>query len=337
MSDMNVTIYDIAKKCHVSIATVSRVLNGNSRVSEKTRRMVLDTMKDMGYTPNPFARGLGLDSMKIVGVLCTSLTDTFFASAVSLIEDGMRQHHFDIMLSCTGPDTGHNSPYITSLVNKHVDGLITVGTVFSSEQDIAVLATAAKKIPVLTINCDYHLPGLYSIVCNEAEGMRWLIHTLSGQHCRSIAYLYNVRTYSGRHKLQGLRQGLKDMGIKEDPALIQQVPLSLEGAEKAIAHLISRSIPFDAIVTSEDILAVGAQRAALENGRYVPVVGWNNSILAACATPTLSSIDNRLDSLCASAVQSMIQLLSRQDQPVPVRTEFSAILVERESFQTKKE
>lgn len=78
MSDMNVTIYDIAKKCHVSIATVSRVLNGNSRVSEKTRRMVLDTMKDMGYTPNPFARGLGLDSMKIVGVLCTSLTDAFF-------------------------------------------------------------------------------------------------------------------------------------------------------------------------------------------------------------------------------------------------------------------
>lgn len=77
MSDMNVTIYDIARKCHVSIATVSRVLNGNSRVSEKTRRLVLDTMKDMGYTPNPFARGLGLDSMKIVGVLCTSLTDAF--------------------------------------------------------------------------------------------------------------------------------------------------------------------------------------------------------------------------------------------------------------------
>ena len=150
MSDMNVTIYDIAKKCHVSIATVSRVLNGNSRVSEKTRRMVLDTMKDMGYTPNPFARGLGLDSMKIVGVLCTSLTDAFFASAVSLIEDGMRQHHFDIMLSCTGPDTGHNSPYITSLVNKHVDGLITVGTVFSSEQDIVVLATAAQST-VITI------------------------------------------------------------------------------------------------------------------------------------------------------------------------------------------
>ena len=337
MSDMNVTIYDIAKKCHVSIATVSRVLNGNSRVSEKTRRIVLDAIKDMGYTPNPFARGLGLDSMKIVGVLCTSLTDAFFARAVSLIEDGMRQHHFDIMLSCTGPNTGHNSPYITGLVNKHVDGLITVGTVFSSEPDIAALTAAAGKIPVLTINCDYHQPGIYSIVCNEAEGMRRLVHTLARQHCRHIAYLYDVRTYSGRHKLQGLRQGLKELGIKENPALIQQVSPNLEGAEKAIENLVSRNVPFDAIVTSEDILAVGAQRAALENGRYVPVIGWNNSILATCATPTLSSIDNRLDSLCASAVQSMTQLLSGQDQPVPVRTEFSAILVERESFQTKKE
>ena len=130
---------------------------------------------------------------------------------------------------------------------------------------------------------------------------------------------------------------MKELGIKENPALIQQVSLNLEGAEKAIENLVSRNVPFDAIVTSEDILAVGAQRAALENGRYVPVIGWNNSILATCATPTLSSIDNRLDSLCASAVQSMTQLLSGQDQPVPVRTEFSAILVERESFQTKKE
>lgn len=61
---MNITIYDIAQKCHVSIATVSRVLNGSSRVSEKTRAKVLQVMKEMGYKPNPFARGLGLDSMK---------------------------------------------------------------------------------------------------------------------------------------------------------------------------------------------------------------------------------------------------------------------------------
>ena len=82
---MNITIYDIAQKCGVSIATVSRVLNGSSRVSEKTRARILEVMKDMGYKPNPFARGLGLDSMKIVGVICTDVADIFYARAVSLL------------------------------------------------------------------------------------------------------------------------------------------------------------------------------------------------------------------------------------------------------------
>lgn len=96
---MNITIYDIAQKCNVSIATVSRVLNGSTRVSEKTRAKVLQVMKEMGYKPNPFARGLGLDSMKIVGVICTDVADIFYAHAVSLLEDGLRKHHFDVMLS----------------------------------------------------------------------------------------------------------------------------------------------------------------------------------------------------------------------------------------------
>ena len=106
---MNITINDIAQKCNVSIATVSRVLNGSTRVSEKTRAKVLQVMKEMGYKPNPFARGLGLDSMKIVGVICTDVADIFYAHAVSLLEDGLRKHHFDVMLSNTGSDTGNTS------------------------------------------------------------------------------------------------------------------------------------------------------------------------------------------------------------------------------------
>ena len=136
---MNITIYDIAQKCNVSIATVSRVLNGSTRVSEKTRAKVLQVMKEMGYKPNPFARGLGLDSMKIVGVICTDVADIFYAHAVSLLEDGLRKHHFDVMLSNTGSDTGHNGKYISAMADKHVDAIITIGTPFSSESDIRQL------------------------------------------------------------------------------------------------------------------------------------------------------------------------------------------------------
>lgn len=327
---MNITIYDIAQKCNVSIATVSRVLNGSSRVSEKTRTRVLQTMKDMGYNPNPFARGLGLDSMKIIGVLCTDVADIFYAHAVSLIEDALRTHHFDVMLSNTGNDNGRSSKYITELTAKHVDAIIIIGTPFSTEGDIRQLCKTAESIPVITINSDYHQPNMYSVVCNEKEGMRQVVHALAAKRCQSILYLYDALTYSGRHKLDGFRQGLHDQGLRDQTERILQVPKNLEGAEAAIDKVVTKKIFFDAIVASEDVLAVGAQRAALRHGRYVSVVGCNNSILAQCATPTISSLDNKLHSLCTAAVNIIIELMAGKD--VPIRTEFNAELVERESF-----
>lgn len=331
---MNVTIYDIAKKCGVSIATVSRVLNGSTRVSEKTRTKVLENMKEMGYKPNPFARGLGLDSMKIIGVICTDVADIFYAHAVSLLEDGLRQHHFDVMLSNTGANTGHNGKYITDMAAKHVDAIITIGTPFSSEEDIRLLAKTARQIPVVTINSDYHQPNMYSVVCNEREGMYAVVQGLAKKGIHSILYIYDALTYSGIHKLDGFRQGVRDFHLDDRVELIQQIPRTLEDTEALIDHLVHSTISFDAIVTSEDIFAVGAQRAALRNGKAVPVIGCNNSILAQCATPTITSLDNKLSSLCSAAVNIVTDLTEKGPEATPVRTEFSAELVERESFRT---
>ena len=80
-------IYDISEKAGVSIATVSRVLNGNANVSEKTRKKVLDVMERYGYTPNAFARGLGLNSMKTIGLLCTDSSNIFQAKANALVHE----------------------------------------------------------------------------------------------------------------------------------------------------------------------------------------------------------------------------------------------------------
>lgn len=329
---MNITIYDIAQKCHVSIATVSRVLNGSSRVSEKTRAKVLKVMKEMGYKPNPFARGLGLDSMKIIGVICTDVADIFYAHAVSLLEDGLRKHHFDVMLSNTGSDTGHNGKYISDMAGKHVDAIITIGTPFSSESDVRLLCETARQIPVITINSDYHQPRMYSVVCNERDGMKDVVSALASKGCQHILYIYSSLTYSGRHKLDGFRQGLKDVNHPHAPELIQRIPRTLADTEALIDRLTAEKVDFDAIVTSDDIFAVGAQRAALRHGRKIPVVGCNNSILAQCATPTITSLDNKLSNLCTAAVNIVTELTTKGSEAVPIRTEFNAELVERESF-----
>ena len=163
---MNITIYDIAQKCHVSIATVSRVLNGSSRVSEKTRAKVLQVMKEMGYKQSVCTRiGPGFHEnhrrhlyRRRRYLLC---------HAVSLLEDGLRQHHFDVMLSNTGSDNGHNGKYISDMTGKHVDAIITIGTPFSSESDVRLLCETARQIPVITINSDYHQP-----VCTASSVMK---------------------------------------------------------------------------------------------------------------------------------------------------------------------
>ncbi len=79
-------IYDVSKHAGVSIATVSRVLNGNPNVSEKTRNKVLNVMAELGYTPNVFARGLGLNTMQTIGIMCSDSSDPYLANAIYYLE-----------------------------------------------------------------------------------------------------------------------------------------------------------------------------------------------------------------------------------------------------------
>ena len=98
------TIYDISKMAGVSIATVSRVLNGNTNVTPKTKKKVLDIIEQSGYTPNAFARGLGLNSMNTIGILCADSSDLYLAKAIYHIERNLRAGGYNSILCCTGYD-----------------------------------------------------------------------------------------------------------------------------------------------------------------------------------------------------------------------------------------
>ena len=88
------TIYDISEKAGVSIATVSRVLNDSGKVSEMTRKKVLDVIQQYGYTPNAFARGLGLNTMKTIGIMCADSSDLYLAKGIYHIEQKLRANGY---------------------------------------------------------------------------------------------------------------------------------------------------------------------------------------------------------------------------------------------------
>ena len=91
------TIYDISEKAGVSIATVSRVLNGSNNVSEKTKKKVLDVINQYEYTPNAFARGLGLNTMKTIGIMCADSSDPYLAKAIYYIEQKLRLRQHPVL------------------------------------------------------------------------------------------------------------------------------------------------------------------------------------------------------------------------------------------------
>lgn len=327
-------IYDIAEKSGVSIATVSRILNGGKNVSPKTQEKVLAVMQAEGYTPNVFARGLGLGSIRMVGILCTDVSDIYYAKAVSLMENALRPRGYDTLLCCSGNQIEDKRASLRMLLDKRVDAVVLIGSTFQEETDNSHLETAAKQVPVIIINGVVELPGVTCLLCDERSAVASNVSLLVQGGCQRILYLYDATTSSGVQKRTGYQDGLEAAGIPFSDALCLRVEKNIQAAQQAVARLLQEGVAFDAVVASEDLLAIGAQKALAESGKQLPIIGFNNSLLAECAAPTLTSVDNMLDTLCPLAAGLLERLLNGQE--VPQKTVVSAKLVERETFHSRK-
>lgn len=325
MKDGKPDIYDIAKRAGVSIATVSRVLSGSAKVRESTRSRVLGVMKSADYHPNAFARGLGLGSMRTVGILCTDVSDLYYAKAVSLLERFLRGGGWNALLCCTGNDLEDKKKNIRILLDRQVDSMILVGSAFRESSDNTHIERAARRVPVIVINGLVECPNTYCVLCDERQAAYKCASRLYGMGCRNILYLYDVQTYSGMEKLEGFRNAAHDFGAESDLAV--HTDKDTAEVDACVSDLLAGGTRIDAVMASEDLIAVGALRALRARGLRVPVVGFNNSVLAECVA--LTSVDNMLESTCTAAVGIMNRVLEGREAPRKIVVE--SRLVERES------
>ncbi len=331
-------IYDISEKAGVSIATVSRVLNGSSRVSPRTRERVLMVMAEQGYVPNAFARGLGLKSMKTIGLLCPNAADPYLSQAISHLERAFRLHGYDILLSCTGRALADRQSGVDLLLSKHVDGIALLGSTFVEEGEAgnAYLRAAAQRVPVVLLNASYPCENVFCVLCDDYRGTMEATQYLLDKGRRDILYLYHSRNYSGQKKLAGYHAGLQSRGVAAREALVHfftEDKTSVPEVRDYLLALHEKGLAFDAVLTSEDVLSVGAAKYARVAHRSVPeslhIVGYNNSNFCLCCEPELTSVDNKLETLCNTCVSTMLAVLAGQE--APQKTVFTAELVRRGS------
>ena len=314
-------IYDIAKIAGVSIATVSRVVNGSDKVSEKTRARVLDIIAREGYTPNVFAQGLGLNTMHTVGVLVPDIADLYMSGAVSFLEEQLHRSGYECILSCSGFDLERKRSHVQMLLSKKIDALILVGSTYAgsgiSNTQTDYIREAASEVPVFMINGVVSGENIYCSACDDRNATKEAVGSLIAAGRKKILFLTDSGSYSAQQKMKGYQDALADAGLPLEENLMLRIHKNrIHTVRDELNDLsVSNALPsFDAVLATDDTLAVGAMKYALGKGLRIPedlaVIGYNNSAFSISSEPELTSIDSRLEDLCKNTADTLIRLLS---------------------------
>lgn len=330
------TIYDISEKAGVSIATVSRVLNGSSSVSEKTRQKVLDVMEACDYTPNAFARGLGLNTMNTVGILCTDCSDLYIAKMVYCLEQRLHAHHYDSLLYCTGEEKADKESGLKLMLSKKVDSVILLGSDFISEkpEENRYIGEAAKELPIMLLGAELNYPNVYSVSSDDFHSSLEATRALLSCGIEDILFFYHSSSYSDSQKKAGYKKAMAKAGISVKPSLL--LPFhgtheDITAMVEALQNAVKNGASFHGILAADDTLALAALKYAGKANRKVPeelsVIGYNNSMLTSCCDPALTSVDTKPEALCNSLITLLMEVLAGNE--IPKKTLLTSELIKR--------
>ncbi|MBC6315515.1 catabolite control protein A [Listeria grandensis] len=313
---MNVTIYDVAREANVSMATVSRVVNGNPNVKPITRKKVLDVIKQLGYRPNAVARGLASKKTTTVGVMIPDISNVFYAELARGIEDIATMYKYNIILSNSDENEDKELQVLNTLLGKQVDGIIYMGERISEQLQeefdrspapvvLAGSVDAANKIA--SVNIDYKQAS-YEAVSRFTKNGRKKIAFISGSLDEPV---------NSELKLGGYREALKEAKIKFNEDYVLEASYNYESGVKAWAQLNSLKATPDAIYIADDELAMGVLNAALDAGVRVPeeleIVTSNNTKLTLMARPQLSTVVQPLYDIGAVAMRLLTKLMANEE------------------------
>ena len=311
--DGKVTLGMVAKACGVSPSTVSRILNGTAVVSPDKRAAVDRAIAELGFIPNPIARGLAGGRSLSVGVVTQAIDSPFYGVALRGIEEELSQAGYSPLFVSGHWQVEEEARCIEVLRSRRVDGMIILHGRLSDE----ALRQLAKSLPTIITGRDLSASGLYALDFNNFEGARLATdHLLSLGH-RQIAFISGDPVHpDANERLRGYRAALKAAGVRYKPALVMPGKYFEESGLTAVEQLIDSREPFSAIFAANDQMAFGAALALQRRGLKVPddvsLVGFDDLAGAAYALPPLTTIHQAAHELGRLAAVALLQLLAGQ-------------------------
>ncbi|EOV9527127.1 LacI family DNA-binding transcriptional regulator [Bacillus cytotoxicus] len=313
---MKTTIYDVAKEAGVSIATVSKVVNGTGKISEKTKKHVLEVMDRLHYQPSVVASALTGKKTHTIGLLVPDIANPFFSEVARALEDSAEEKGFNVIMCSTDNNDEKGKKYISLLLRKRVDGLI-IATSFQDTTHIKKLVE--KHIPVVLFSTDIPALSVDMVSVDDYKAaFQAMDYLLSLGHKR--IGLIAEQTTSSKYRIQGYKDALEAAGVNVDENLIHYTEAATIQNGKQITKLLfeEKDRP-TAIFACNDILAAGVMQGAKEEGIRIPtelsIIGFDNTILADICYPPLTTIAQPIQEMAEQTTSLLIQQIEHKDKP----------------------
>lgn len=314
MEKQTITIYDVAREANVSMATVSRVVNGNPNVKPATRKRVLDVIDELDYRPNAVARGLASKKTTTVGVIIPDVTNLYFASLARGIDDIATMYKYNIILANSDQNNHKEIQVLNTLFSKQVDGILYMGNHLTPELRAEIVRSKTPIVLAGTMDAEHEIASV-NIDFNDAT--REVVETLIENGHKKIAFvtaaMKNVASVDFR--LEGYKAALEKAGIKFDEKLVYEVPLTYHAGE-SVAERIHKAGATAAVVT-DDETSVGLLNGLIDLGVKVPekfeLVSSNNSKLTKMTRPILSTIAPPLYDIGAVAMRLLTKIMNKEE------------------------
>jgi len=302
------TIDDVAREAGVSIATVSRVLNGTARVDPAKEARVREAILALGFAPRAAARALAGRKTRVIGLVVPEISGDFFVPMLRGIEGAAGEAGYELLVQTGRPHDGDRA--LSCLVGQSADGLLLFT---DSVDEEALRRISAARLPAVLLYAE--APGLdipSVTVENEAGAALAVSHLIDRHSRRRIACVRGpVGVHDAEARLAGYRSALATCGIAFDPGLVVPGDFRAEVAAASIRSLIARGVPFDAVFAGDDASAMGVLAALTEAGiapgRDVSVIGFDDLPFAANAIPPLATVRAPTEEVGAASVRLLVQ------------------------------
>ncbi len=335
------SIKTVAQRAQVSIATVSRVLNGTKYVSPDIKQRVLEAVEALNYHPNAPARNLRRQRTQSIGVLIPQLNDLFFSDLAYVLEKSLFAAGYTPLFCSTENDEEKEMMSVDNFINHRVDGVILIPSVPGSKSVNSVERLLERQIPIVLVDRAMPEFQVNQVIINNQQGgysaADYLLR-LGHRHIGVVDAIGEPARYIGEpgyERTSGVQQAMLAHGVLFDNRLVIMDRLGkMEMGYHGALRLLRQSSHVTAIFALTDAIAVGVLRAASELGLHVPrdlsVIGFDDMVLASHVTPRLTTVAQPIENIGQTATRLLLGQIQASSAP-PETVILETKLVIRES------